>query len=412
MTYSMIRRSAVAASRTDSLLRVFASCSRRWAFVALTMSLATLAACGGDDAPAEDTAAAEEAEHAEGEEKIVKLDTTQMRLSGVQVGNAETVTSSALSVTGTITYDANRVSHIGSRTEGRVIALRADLGRRVSRGQVLVELESPDVGELRADQEEAEALLKIASENYAREQRLEQQGISSRKELLEAEADLRRGEASLRSARSRLDVLGATHGTGGHFDLLAPFGGVIVGRDVSLGEMATPADTLLTIADLSRLWIELDVFERDLARVRVGQPVAVSVTASPGRTFPGRIVYLGDILDPTKRTVRARVEIPNLGGALKPGMFANAAIDVGAGGPVFAAVPAAAIQEVEGKKVVFVPGDSAGHFRPVPVEVGEQLEGGRVTILAGLEPGARVVIAGAFTLRSELAKGEIGEHGH
>lgn len=411
MTASMIRRSTVAASRTDFALPVFARCSRRLLLAALAMALTTLAACGGDDPPAEDTAAAEEAEH-EGEEKIVKLDTTQIRLAGVQVGDAETVTSSALSVTGTITYDANRVSHIGSRTEGRVIALRADLGTRVSRGQILVELESPDVGELRADQEEAEALLKIASENFAREQRLEQQGISSRKELLEAEAELRRAEASLRSARSRLDVLGATHGTGGHFDLLAPFGGVIVGRNVSLGQMATPADTLLTVADLSRVWIELDVFERDLARVRVGQPVAVSVTASPGRTFPGRIVYLGDILDPAKRTVRARVEIPNLGGALKPGMFTNAAIDVGAGGPVFAAVPAAAIQEVEGKKVVFVPGDSAGHFRPVPIEVGEQLEGGRVTILAGLEPGARVVIAGAFALRSELAKGEIGEHGH
>lgn len=412
MTFSMIRRSAVATSRADSFLPAFARCSRQWLLVAPAMALTVLAACGGDAKPAKDTAAAEEVQHAEGEVQVVKLDTAQIRLAGVQVGDAESVASSALSVTGTITYDANRVSHIGSRTEGRVIALRVDLGRRVSRGQVLVELESPDVGELRADQEEAEALLKIASENFAREQRLEQQGISSRKELLQAEAELRRAEASLRSARARLDLLGATHGTGGHFDLLAPFGGVIVGRNVSLGEMATPADTLLTVADLSRVWIELDVFERDLARVRLGQPVAVSVTASPGRIFPGRIVYLGDILDPAKRTVRARVEIPNIGGALKPGMFAKAAIDVGAGGPVFAAVPAAAIQEVEGKKVVFVPGDSAGHFRPVAVEVGEQLEGGRVTILAGLEPAARVVIAGAFTLRAELAKREIGERGH
>ena len=93
-------------------------------------------------------------------------------------------------------------------------------------------------------------------------------------------------------------------------------------------------------------------------------------------------------------------------------MFANASIDVGAGGPVSAAVPAAAVQEVEGEKVVFIPGASPGQFRPVRVELGEQLDGGRVIIRSGLAPGARVVIGGAFALRSELSKGEIGEDGH
>lgn len=378
----------------------------------VALTIFALSSCGGSSGESAADSGKAQVEHSENETQEVQLDTMQIRLAAIVVSNAETVTGSGLAVTGTITYDANRVTHIGARTDGRVLALRADLGTRVRRGQVLVELESPEVGGLRADEQEARALVRIASENYARERRLEQQGISSRKELLEAERELRRAEASMRSARARLNVYGATHGTGGHFDLLAPFAGVVVGRDVSLGEMATPADTLLTIADLSRVWIELDVFERDLGRVNLGQPVSVSVTAAPERKFPGRIVYLGDVLDASRRTVRARVEIPNQNGFLRPGMFANASIDVGAGGPVSAAVPAAAVQEVEGEKVVFVPGAGTGQFRAVRIELGEQLDGGRVIIRSGLAPGARVVVAGAFALRSELSKGEIGEGGH
>lgn len=385
-----------------------------------------LGACTGEDAtppdpaaeaaqgPPGSTPAAEE--HAE--ENIVRLDTASLRLSGVQVSTAESIATTGLQVTGSITYDANRVSHIGSRTNGRIVEMRADLGTRVERGQVLAILESADIGQLRAEERQFEELVRIAGENYAREQRLAEQGISSRKELLDAEAELRRNEAALRSAEEQLRVLGAGHGTngqfgvGGQFGVAAPFAGVVVARDASLGEMADPADTLFTVADLSRLWIELDIFERDLARVRVGQAVAVTVTAYAGRAFPGRIVYVGAVLDPVKRTARARVEVPNANGLLKPGMFATATVQVGGAGPAITVVSQAAVQELEGRKVVFVPGDTPGEFRSVPVEVGETLDGGRVVILSGLAPGSRVVTVGAFALRSELAKGEIGEHGH
>lgn len=379
----------------------------------------TLVACGSAPEEAEgvspaakkDSASAGENHEAE---EVVVLDTTAIRLGGIEVGTVESINTIGLAVTGTITYDANRVSHVGSRTDGRILAVRADLGARVRRGQALAVLESVEVGQIRAEEREAEALLKIAQENYAREQRLAQQGISSRKELLQAEADLRRAEAALNSAEDRLQVLGAAHdhGAGGQFSLLAPFAGVVVARDASLGEMASPADTLFTVADLSEVWIELDIFERDLARVRVGQSVEVTVTAYSGRTFPGRIVYIGDVLDPSKRTLRARVEIPNPGGALKPGMFATASIQVGGDGDAFAVVPQGSLQDFEGKRVVFVPGDKAGEFRPVVVEVGQTIDGNRVVILSGIAPGNRIVIAGAFALRSELSKGEIGEHGH
>ena len=372
-------------------------------------------ACGGKEkaGPATDSAttpADSAAESGESEDHdIVVLDTGAIRVAGIRVAEAGVVASTSLPVTGTITYDANRVSHVGSRTDGRVVEVRADLGMRVQRGQVLVHMESPQVGQIRAMEREAEALVKIARENYARERRLEEQGISSRKELLQAEAELRRAEASLQSGEEQLRVLGAGHGEGGHFDIASPFAGTVVSRDVSLGEMATPADTLFTVADLSRVWIELDVFERDLTSVRIGQSVVVTTTAYPQRTFPGRIVYIGDILDPSRRTVRARVQIPNTDGALKPGMFATANIQIGASGPPLVVVPQDAVQEVEKKKVVFVPGARPGEFRATPVQLGQSLAGGRVVILSGLRAGERLVVTGAFTLRSELAKGEIGD---
>jgi len=375
----------------------------------LLVGASGLSSCVGDDTAPLDTAAADEHKG----EEVVVLDTAAIRLGGIQVSEVESITTSALLVTGSITFDADRVSHVGSRSDGRIVAVRADLGTRVQRGQALATLESVEVGQIRAEEREAEALLRIARENHAREQRLAEQGISSRKELLEAEAQLRRAEAALHSAEDRLQVLGASHdhGAGGQFSLVAPFAGAVVARDASLGEMATPADTLFTVADLSEVWIELDIFERDLSRVQSGQSVAVMVTAYPGKTFPGRIVYVGDVLDPAKRTVRARVEIPNAAGALKPGMFATASIQVGGGGPPVAVVPQDAVQMVEGRRVVFVPGDAPGEFRMIPVEVGQTIDGDRVVILSGIAPGSRVVTAGAFALRSELSKGEIGEHG-
>lgn len=396
------------------IMKTLSNLSKRSTILMLSIAIATTIGCNNKSAETEEAVSeakpTADAEHAGSE--IVKLDTAGVRLAGIRLDTASTITTSSLAVTGTITYDANRVSHIGARTAGRVLSLQVALGARVTSTQLLALLESPAVGQIRAQEREAEELRKIAQENFAREQRLAQQGISSRKELLDAEAELRRTESSLRSAEAQLDALGAGHGTGGQFGLSSPFSGVVVARDANVGEMVEPTDTLFTVADLSRVWIELNIFERDLARVRVGQSVAVNVTAYNKRTFPGRIVYLGDILDPAKRTVLARVEIPNGDGALKPGMFASANIQVGGGGTPLVVVSNDAVQEVDGKTVVFVPGTNPGEFRTVRVEVGETVGNNQVIILSGITAGTKIVVAGAFALRSELAKSEIGEHGH
>ena len=377
---------------------------RLWLDIGLVM---LLGACSGDRIP--DIAA--EADEPAGLPEV-HLDAGALALSDVSLGVVDSVSAGGLRVTGAITYDQNRMSHVGPKTEGRVTELRVEVGSRVTGGEVLAHLESPEVGNTRAELVEAEALLDIARENYERETRLEAQGISSRREVLEAEAQLRTMEARRRSAEERLRLLGAaSHGEGGHFDVVAPYEGVVVERHGSRGEVVGPADQLFTVADLSRLWIELDVFERDLASVSEGQAVELTTAAWPGRTFPARIGYVADILDVSTRTVRARVEIDNTDGALRPGMFATAVIQT-AGGESVLAVPRDAVQNVEGTDAVWVPGDEPGAFLASPVLLGRELPGEMVEILSGLAAGDSLVTTGAFTLKAELARGEFGGHGH
>ena len=369
--------------------------------------LVIASACGASEPQAEPVA-----EEETGGLQEVHLDSDALALSDIELGQARSVNRGGLRVTGAITYDQDLVSHVGPKTEGRVTELRAELGSRVAEGDVLAHLESPDVGVTRAELTEAEALLAIAQETFDRETRLEAEGISSRREVLDAEAQLRTVEANLRSAEERLRLFGAAaHGDGGHFDVVAPYDGVVVERHAGRGEVVGPTDQLFTIADLRTLWIELDIFERDMSSVTQGQAVDLTTAAWPGRAFPASIVYVADILDVDSRTVRARVEVENTDGALKPGMFATAFVHT-AEGEMVVGVPREAVQNVEGDNVVWIPGDEPGAFLATPILLGEELPGGMVAIEAGLSAGDAVVVAGAFTLKAELAKGEFGGHGH
>lgn len=368
---------------------------------------------------AEEAGHSDEEEHAHDEEHSdeeahsdeVELDSAAVAAAGIVLVAVDTVSTLDLRVTGTITYDADRVVRIGPRVEGRLASLPVEAGASVGAGRTLAILESAEVGALRADREEAETLVAIAREHFEREERLHDRGISSRRELLEAEAELRRSEAALRRATRQLEALGAEVGSGVEVHLSSPFSGTVVSREGAPGQVVSPTDVVLVVADLAHLWIELDLYERDLGRVEGGERVQVTTASLPGRVFPGTIAYVADVVDPSTRTVRARVEVPNSDRSLKPGMFAAATIEVKGEGAGRLVVPAEAIQEVEGRSVVFVPGGEPGHFVARPVEVGRD-DGSAVEILAGVSAGDLVVAAGAFTLRSELARAEIGEAGH
>ena len=370
---------------------------------------------GGDVAEAKETAA--RGEHAEGRERegtdsVVTLDSTSLGLIDIQLARVGASGASGLVANGTITFDANHVSVVAPRAEGRVTDVRTDLGARVGAGSVLAVVESREVGQTRGDLEKARASLEVAQNNYEREKRLYEQSISSQKEMLEAQGAYKTALAEYNSAISQISGLGAQAGQGGSYSLTSPLAGTVVERNAMRGQIVGPSSNLFTVADLRRVWITVDVYEGDVARVRQGAPAIVSPRALPGETFPGRVTYAGGVVDTLSRTLKVRVEVENAGLRLRPGMFAQVRIETpagarGGGEPIV--VPELAAQDLNGKTVVFVPGGAPGRFVARPVVVGPRVGGGFVTIAQGLRPGDTVVAKGAFQLRAELLKASFGE---
>ncbi|MBI3568114.1 MAG: efflux RND transporter periplasmic adaptor subunit [Gemmatimonadetes bacterium] len=344
-------------------------------------------------------------------DSMVTLDSVSLRNAGVELATAGAVGTTGLTANGTIAYDANHASVVAPRADGRVVEIRTDLGQHVSVGSVLAILESSDVGQTRGELERARANVDMTQKNYEREKRLFEQSVSSQKELLEAEAAYRTTRAEYTGVAARLSGLGARDGQGGIYGLTSPINGIVVERNGMPGQVVGPTTTLFTIADLSRVWIVVDVYEGDADRVHRGTVAVVSPRALPGEVFRGRVTYAGEIVDTTTRTVKVRVELSNAGRRLRPGMFASVRLETAEGAgeirqrPAGAVVPDVAVQDVAGQAMVFVPGRAPGQFVARPVTVMGPPNGGMVTIASGLRVGDRVVVKGAFQLKSELLKG-------
>ena len=389
---------------------------RRWpllAVIAVALAVAVWA-IAGRGSPAPDTSA--ETEHDEtAVDSVVTLDSTAQRLAGIEFLTAGTAASDALVANGTITFDANRVSVISPRAEGRIVSVRADLGQEVRAGAVLALLESSEVGQTRGELERARANVDVARRNYEREKRLFEQSISPQRELLEAEAEYRSAQADYNSALASLRALGASGGEGATFGLASSINGTIVERNANPGQIVGPEVNLFTVGDVRHVWITVDVYEGDLSRVRQGATATVMPTALPGESFTGRVTYAGGVVDTASRTFKVRVELENPGLRLRPGMFAQVRIAAppaaaGSGSPI--TIPEIAVQDINGKQVVFVAKDTTGQFVTRPVALGPRAAGGMVTVTSGLRPGERIVGKGAFQLKAEMLKASFEEGGH
>jgi cobalt-zinc-cadmium efflux system membrane fusion protein len=315
---------------------------------------------------------------------------------------------------GSITFDANRVSVISSRAEGRVLSVRADLGQAVGAGAVLATVQSAEVGATRGDLERARVGVDVARRNYEREQRLFAEQITPQKEMLEAEAAFRTAQADYNSAVSKLGAIGATDGSGATFGLVTPVSGTIVDRNASPGQVVGPTTNLFTVADLRHVWITVDVYEKDLARVHQGAHASVVPSALSSESFPGRVTYAGGIVDSATRTFKVRVEVENAALRLRPGMFAQVRIQTPAtGGASVIVVPEIAVQDLNGKPVVFVAAGgiagATGRYVVRFVTVGPRVGDGTMVITDGLRAGERIVGKGAFQLKAELTKASFGD---
>jgi cobalt-zinc-cadmium efflux system membrane fusion protein len=387
--------------------------ARGGAASALLLSIAFLAGLTGCDS-GEQTASAKVPNKQEvaGEPRrngLLQLTADQVRRAGVKVeriGWAEHQTTVALF--GTVEANRDRLARVLPPIAGRLARISANLGDRVSRGQILATLDSPELGEIRAMHSQSQTELNLAKAAHERAQRLVTDGSIAQKEVLRAKSDYEKAQAALNVSASKLATLGVPAippaGTSSAaLAVAAPFDGTIIEKPAVLGEYAQAYQPLFTIADLSALWIEVSIYDRDIGDVVIGAPATVAIGAYPGRTFAGEVTYISNLFDRETRTVKARVEIANRDDSLKPGMFANVLIEKQADGRTLR-VPEAALTLLHGQLTAFVAtGDG---FEPRPVEIGERA-GGQVTITSGLEPGDDVVTAGVYALKARLLSSQI-----
>ncbi len=387
-----------------------------------TVLLLASGACGptADQGRAADAADSVEERHGDGhEEGVVQLTAEKRAAIEISTVPAEVrLLSPQLETTGEVGYEQDRLAHVSPRIPGRVVRVPASLGDEVEEGRTLVVIDSVELGEAKARYLAARSRESVTRESYEREQGLYEERISSQKEMLDAKADYLEAEASRESAEETLRLYGLPDeqirslepGQPGASTLpvRAPIAGRVVEKHVTVGELVTPSESLFTIADLGHVWIWIDVYERDLAKVHEGDDVEVRVDAFPDRVFAGEITYLSSEVAPETRTVRARIDVGNSERQLRPGMFAKVRLTDphASGGVESLVVPTSAVVRSGERALVFLP-EGEARFRAQPIDTGRQ-EGEWVEVLSGLDPGAEVVTEGAFFLKSELAREDLG----
>jgi membrane fusion protein, heavy metal efflux system len=330
------------------------------------------------------------------------------RLAGITVAPVRLEElDQVLGASGRIVFDDQRVTHVFSPVNGRVARLVAQPGQRVRQGDPLAVFESPDLGSAASDYSKAEAALAQADREYQRQQELFAAHASAERDLEAAQASRRQAKAELERAAEKARMLGGRAQTvSQRFVLRSPIAGEVIARAANPGVEVQgqysggTAVELFTVGELDRVWALADVFEVDLARVRVGSPAEVEVVAWPGRRFLGRIDWISGAVDPATRTAKVRVAIDNADRALKPEMYATVAIT--APGHRALALPRTAVLRQGEQTVVFrAAGTSPGgelRFERRPVKVDDEGSDALVAVLSGLEPGDRVVTAGGILL--------------
>jgi cobalt-zinc-cadmium efflux system membrane fusion protein len=355
--------------------------------------------------------------HCGTQDMIVRFDSPRIAGdAGLELARAERRSVTAtVECNAVVDYDGDRHALLSSQVPGVVEEVHCDYGQAVRAGDPLVTLQSPRLGAAKAALLRAKAAVRLREENHVREVRLLEKGIATEVKVLEAETALAEARIALAAAKQELLSLGLTHGdvervveredTASRHVVAAPFDGLVLDRPATAGEVVETAQPLCEVADLSRMWIRLDVYEADAAAVGEGQPVVVRVDGIRGETFGGQVTWVSSRLDPETRTLEARAEVDNAAGLLRANMFGEAEIAVRSRHEAVV-VPEAAVQWEGCCNVVFVR-RSDELYEPRKVRLGVAT-GTVYEVLAGLQEGEEIVTQGSFLLKTELTKGSIG----
>lgn len=319
----------------------------------------------------------------------------------------------ALTLAGRVTYGEDRFSRISSPLQGRVVEVRAKLGERVKTGDILLVIDSPDISAAYSEFVKEASDLEYATRAYELAKDLYETKALPQKDLKQAENDRIKGQAEFRRAKERLLSLRvpaselekplAEQKITSRFDMKSPLTGTVVERNVTPGQSVSgdPSLVLFTVADLDKLQVVADLYERDLDLVKMGQVASVTVEAYPGVSFPAVLSAVGDVVDPNSRTIKVRAMVDNETHKLKPEMFARLNIDVG-DTTQFIAVPREAVLEVDGKEYVYVVRDGNQYVRRSVKTATASSD--QIRILEGLAPGERVVTKGVVLIKGQEAK--------
>lgn len=306
----------------------------------------------------------------------------------------QTEAPSQLNVTGAVFPDVSSEVPVITLANGRVINLKTRLDDNVKKGQFLFSVQSPDISNA------FDAYLKAVNDEqmnnkaYVRAQDLFKHGAISQGMLEQAEDAERDAKADLTAADEQLKIFGVDKDHPSPVvNVYAPISGVIIGQNVTnaaaAGVTLSGSATAFTIADLSHVWILCDVYENDIPKLTLGQEAKIKLLAYPDKPLSGHIGDIGPVLDPSIRTAKVRIEIPNPQGILRLGMFVNATFESKTK-KEFAVVPADAVLHLHDRDWVFIPaGDKK--FKRVEVHAGDMLPGNRQALLAGINPGQQVV---------------------
>ena len=312
-----------------------------------------------------------------------------------------------LRVSGRIDFDIERVARIGATVTGRVTEIRAELGQAVKPGDVLARLHSSELGTAQLAYLKSRAFSELQANNRERARQLFAADVIGRGELQKRENEYNVAEAERRAARDQLNVLGMSDGvisrlgSDGQISSFSPvvstMRGSVVELNVSIGQVVQPAQALFTVADLSRVWAVAEVPEAQADLVAQGQTTEIEVPALGNTKFTGKLIYVGQIVNPTTRTVLVRTSLENPEGRLKPAMLASMLIASRPSDRVV--VPNSAVVRSEDKDMVYVE-TKPGTYRATEVTLGQSYNGTRV-VQSGVREGDKVVVEGAFHLNNQ-----------
>lgn len=342
---------------------------------------------------------------------VVSLTGEAVERAGIVVGPVSSGASAMdLRLPGVVEPNAYKQVAVTPLVAGRVTRVSAELGNRVRRGQTLAQIYSPQLAEAQTKYVSAKAMLEAHDQELQRTEKLVAIGAASRQELERIHAEHAAQTAAVQSARSQLDLLGVpasaidTLTAGANVNATthvpAPIDGIVTERTANVGLNIDQATALFTVVDLSTVWIVADVYERDFARVRVGNEATVTTRAYPGLLLRGRISYIDPQVNPETRTARIRVEVANPRGQFRLGMYADVAVTglTGASAPV---IPRSAVQNVGDRTVVYLADSKdSGKFTEREVRLGET-SGEQLQVVSGVQSGDLVVTEGSFFLRAE-----------